>query len=110
MYENMFNNTPVSAFKMIVGNRNRRDARHELIRKRPKSSLLEKKPIKSKSETNITIQYFVDTINIQHFYLQKDEPKTERKHQNQKFESSTNRPFNHLLTIITSITYNNSQT
>jgi hypothetical protein len=33
---------------MIVGNRNRRDAKHELIRKRPKQSLLKNISIKSK--------------------------------------------------------------
>ncbi|CAM4986878.1 unnamed protein product, partial [Rotaria socialis] len=31
---------------MIVGNRNRQDAKRELIRKRPKQSLLQNKPIK----------------------------------------------------------------
>ena len=35
--------------KMIVGNRNRRNATHELIRKRPQQSLLQNKPRKSKS-------------------------------------------------------------
>jgi hypothetical protein len=33
--------------KVIVGNRNRRSARHELIRKRPKQALLKNKTIKS---------------------------------------------------------------
>ncbi|CAF2139725.1 unnamed protein product [Rotaria magnacalcarata] len=46
IYEHVFNNTPVSHVKMIVGNRNRQDAKRELIRKRPKQSLLQNKPIK----------------------------------------------------------------
>ena len=40
IYQNIFENRRVANVKMIVGNRNRRDSRHELIHKRPKRSLL----------------------------------------------------------------------
>lgn len=40
IYEHIFERTPVVDVKMIVGNRNRRDSKHELIHKRPKRSLL----------------------------------------------------------------------
>jgi len=48
VYEAIFKNTPVVDVKMIVGNRNREDTRNELIRKRPKPSLLKNKSKKSK--------------------------------------------------------------
>ena len=48
LYDDVFNNTPVSDVKMIVGSRNRRDARNELIRKRPQPSLLKNISKKSK--------------------------------------------------------------
>ena len=40
VYDTVFYNTPVVVIKMIVGNRNCRDTRHELIRKRPRAFLL----------------------------------------------------------------------
>jgi hypothetical protein len=40
VYESVFKHTPVADVTMIVGNRNRRDTRSELIRKRPMRSLL----------------------------------------------------------------------
>ncbi len=43
VYDNVFKGTPVMDVKLIVGNRNRRDAKNELIRKRPKPSLLQNK-------------------------------------------------------------------
>jgi len=43
IYENVFENTPAMNLKLIVGNRNRRDAKNELVRKRPKSSILQNK-------------------------------------------------------------------
>jgi hypothetical protein len=51
VYEAIFKNTPVSNVKLIVGNRNRRDARNELNRKRPKLSLLKNISKKSKCYT-----------------------------------------------------------
>ena len=52
VYNRGFQNTPVSDVQLIVGNRNRRDAKNPLIRQRTKRSLLQNKPTKSKdSET-----------------------------------------------------------
>ncbi|CAF4038986.1 unnamed protein product [Adineta steineri] len=48
VYDNVFKNTPAMNTKLIVGNRNRRDALNELIRKRPKRSLLQNILIKNK--------------------------------------------------------------
>ena len=47
-YEKVFQNTPAMDLTLVVGNRNRRDARTELIRKRPQQSLLKNKQRKSK--------------------------------------------------------------
>jgi len=41
VYQNSFGNSPAIYSKLIVGNRNRRNAQHELIRKRPKKTLLQ---------------------------------------------------------------------
>ena len=48
IYESIFHNTPAMQVKLMVGNRNRRDGRHELIHKRPKRSLLQNVRIKKK--------------------------------------------------------------
>jgi hypothetical protein len=40
VYGNVFKNTPAMNLKLIVGNRNRPDAANELVRKRPKASIL----------------------------------------------------------------------
>jgi CRISPR/Cas system endoribonuclease Cas6 (RAMP superfamily) len=48
IYHDVFKNTPVEDLKLIVGTRNRRDARNELIRKRPSQRLLKNKPRRSK--------------------------------------------------------------
>ncbi len=47
-YEDVFKNTPAMDVKLIVGNRNRRVAKNDLIRKRPLKSLLKNKIFKSK--------------------------------------------------------------
>jgi hypothetical protein len=52
LYKDHFGDPLAMGIKMIVGNRNRRSAIHELVRKKPKKSLLQNKPIKSKSYTN----------------------------------------------------------
>ena len=39
-YEDVFVNTPAMHAKIVVGNRNRRDTRNEIIRKRPPRTLL----------------------------------------------------------------------
>jgi hypothetical protein len=48
VYEDIFKDTPAMNAKIIVGNRNRPDAKHELIRKRPLKRLLQNKPHHSK--------------------------------------------------------------
>ena len=48
IYHDVFKNTPVGDLRLIVGTRNRRDARNELIRKRPSHRLLQNKPRTSK--------------------------------------------------------------
>ena len=48
IYDDVFHHTPVESSKMIVGTRNRRDARNDLIRKRPNRILLQDKPGKSR--------------------------------------------------------------
>ncbi|CAF1383295.1 unnamed protein product [Adineta steineri] len=48
VYQNVFKNTSAMDLKLIVGNRNRRNVKNELIRKRPKRSLLQCKQIQNK--------------------------------------------------------------
>ena len=48
-YKDVFGDTPAMNIKMIVGNRNRRVATNDLIRKKPKRSLLKNQPYKTKS-------------------------------------------------------------
>jgi len=48
IYDNTFKKQIDQDIKLIVGNRNRRDAKKELIRKRPKQFLLKNKTLKSK--------------------------------------------------------------
>jgi hypothetical protein len=40
VYDDVFQNTPAMYTRMVVGTRNRRDAKNELIKKRPKRTLL----------------------------------------------------------------------
>ena len=49
LYDDTYQNTPGIDLKLLIGNRNRRNAAHQLIRKRPKQILLRDKPIKRKS-------------------------------------------------------------
>ncbi|CAF5046318.1 unnamed protein product, partial [Rotaria socialis] len=44
VYDNTFKDTPAADVKLIVGNKNHRPAKTELICKRPKQSLLINKP------------------------------------------------------------------
>ena len=46
IYHDVFQNSPVADVKSIVGTRNRRDARNDLIRKRPRRALLKNEPRK----------------------------------------------------------------
>lgn len=60
VYGNVFKNTPAMDLKLIVGSRNRRDAKNELIKKRPKRSLLQCKQILNKYKKmlgNLLSQY-----------------------------------------------------
>lgn len=47
-YENIFKNTNAIALKLVVGNRNRRNTKKELIHKRPKRCILQAKQIREK--------------------------------------------------------------
>ncbi|CAF1530007.1 unnamed protein product [Rotaria magnacalcarata] len=55
VYDNIFKDTPAADVKLIVGNKNRRLAKTELICKRPKQSLLINKPFKRSSQSNLQI-------------------------------------------------------
>ncbi|CAF1612204.1 unnamed protein product, partial [Didymodactylos carnosus] len=46
IYEDVFKDTPAMQVKLIVGNKNRRSARQQLIRKKPSKTLLQNKPPK----------------------------------------------------------------
>jgi hypothetical protein len=48
LYEETFVNTPAIYSKLIVGNRNRRNAQHELIRKRPNKALIHNTKLQNK--------------------------------------------------------------
>ncbi|CAF4549539.1 unnamed protein product [Rotaria socialis] len=50
VYDNTFKDTPAADVKLIVGNKNRRSAKTELICKRPKQSLLINKPFEIKQQ------------------------------------------------------------
>lgn len=52
VYDDTFKDTSAMDAKFIVANRNRRNAAHQLIRKRPKQTLLQDKPIKSKLDND----------------------------------------------------------
>ena len=53
IYRDIFGNTPAIYSKLIVGNRNRRNAQHELIRKRPPKTLLQNKLTQSKYQIKL---------------------------------------------------------
>lgn len=55
VYEDIFHHTPAMYTTIIVGTKNRRDAKNELIRKRPKQSLLQNKTKPSKCHSNISL-------------------------------------------------------
>ncbi|CAF3179134.1 unnamed protein product [Rotaria socialis] len=48
VYDNLFKDTPAADVKLIVGNKNRRPVKTELICKRPKQSLLINKSFKKR--------------------------------------------------------------
>ena len=55
LYKDHFGDPSAMAIKLIVSNRNRRSATHELVRKRPNKSLLQNKPVRSKLFTNLSV-------------------------------------------------------
>jgi hypothetical protein len=55
VYEETFQRTPASHVTLTVGGRNRRDAQHELIRKRPSKSLLANRHKKRKDNKEETV-------------------------------------------------------
>ena len=64
IHDTIFHNTPVQDLKLIVGNRNRRDARHELIRKRPKRFILKNITKKRKKSRAHTIKHTLTKLLI----------------------------------------------
>lgn len=61
VYEDIFKHTPAMHTKLIVGNKNRRKAQHEMIRKKPNKKLLNNTIRKSKyhsivSQENLIIK------------------------------------------------------
>lgn len=53
VYDNAFQNTPAMYTRMIVGTRNRRDMKNELIRKRPKRTFLQNRITQRKSHSKL---------------------------------------------------------
>jgi hypothetical protein len=53
-YDDIFQNTPAMHTRMAVSTRNRRDAKHEVIRKRPKRILLRNTITKRKCHSQIS--------------------------------------------------------
>lgn len=73
-YEHVFVNTPAMHAKIVVGNRNRRDTKNEIIRKRPPRTLLQN----TMTQSNIYFRHIVhyvlsypysSTIQNIHFFL-----------------------------------------
>ena len=54
VYDDVFQNTPAMYTRMVVTTRNHRDAKNELIRKRPKRTLLQNRITKSKCYSTIS--------------------------------------------------------
>ena len=67
VYDHVFRNTPAIDAKIIVGNRNRRNLNNELIRKRPKQTLLRNATRQSK--TCITSQIQTSYVSKTYFFL-----------------------------------------
>jgi hypothetical protein len=69
IYHDVFVDTPLADLKLIVGTRNRRDARNDLIRKRPPRRLLRNEPKKRKprklhSKQEPVLQYTIADTNV----------------------------------------------
>lgn len=68
-YDHLFKNTPAQEARLIVGTRNRRDARNELIRKRPKRSLLRNCVRQSSSSDHFFLDNHTSFIPPSFFFL-----------------------------------------
>ncbi len=67
IYDHTFQNQIDQDIKMIVGNRNRRDAKKELIHKRPKQYLIKNQTHKSKFSKNHIMCY--SQLHQQHVFF-----------------------------------------
>ena len=68
-YDQLFKNTPAQTTRLIIGNRNRRDARNELIRKRPRRSLLRNSDHQSSSQICFSIQTYLFILSAFFLFL-----------------------------------------
>ena len=90
VYDDIFANTPASDAKIIVGHRNRRDTSNELIRKRPKKTLLRNEMTQSKScsttkkPISIALKTFISPL------LGQTKKKTKRLQQTRPTSHETN--------------------
>ena len=55
VYDDVFQNTPAMYTRMVVDTRHRRDTKNELIRKRPKRTLLRNRITKRKCHSKISL-------------------------------------------------------
>ncbi|CAM4823276.1 unnamed protein product, partial [Rotaria magnacalcarata] len=64
VYNHAFKDTPAMYTKQIVGNRNRRSAQNELIRKRPNKTLLQNTTItkKTRKKNHTNLQQSTNTV------------------------------------------------
>jgi hypothetical protein len=67
LYEETFRKTPAIYSKLIVGNRNRRNAQHELVHKRPKKTFLQNIFTQSMYHINLSESIHNNLIKI-HFF------------------------------------------
>ena len=64
-YEDVFQDTPAMHAKLVVGTRNRRNAQHKLVRKRPPTTILQNTITKSKSSKKYISINFPSSIGQQ---------------------------------------------
>jgi hypothetical protein len=104
VYEDVFKNTPAIDAKLMVSNRNRRDAKNELICKRPEKTLLNNTITKSKYYSNIPIYTYIRFAKKQHihvylFFINRTTEKKRQKSKINAFHCSTK--FNIIILIDT---------
>jgi hypothetical protein len=71
IYDDTFQNKTDKDIKLIIGNRNHRDAKKELIGKRAKKFLLKNKTLKSKFSIVIHVSCIQSTIVFFHSLIEK---------------------------------------